>query len=384
MATQFAPSIPTKRLAAPILSTDMAFSLNNYLSWSGVTLVAADFQSTSARGVFRNTANTQVEFFTWDPSTIAGPITILTRGNDYRGGTADGVQTKYNWSANSTLVELGSNPPSEAEDYVDKTSSETIASGAVKTFLTSPVVPTGGTGTQAANANDIAAAITGASGTATNLVNGTVKLSVAAASGPNPIAVGDNDPRMTLATTSGSAYNSSTNKLVDAADVSAAAASGKIVRATGTALPALSGANLTNIASTQISGLILTVGFKDGTTSKNAADASTTQNIAHGLGVVPKWVELEFYSYAGGGGSTGPLDFAKAVYNGTTQSSISCYQTGAATTSVVDNTFTLNNSTSNGQTQVGVVTFDATNIIITWAKTGSPTGTYSGVWKAFA
>ena len=56
--------------------------------------------------------------------------------------------------------------------------------------------PTGGTGSQIATATDIATAITGASGTATNLVNGTVKLSVAAASAPNPIVVGDNDTRV--------------------------------------------------------------------------------------------------------------------------------------------------------------------------------------------
>ena len=109
-ALQFAPSVPTKRLVSSILNTDMAFSLVDYLSWGGIALVAADFPPIG-RGVFRNTTNTQIEFFTFDPATIAGPITILTRGNDYRGGTTDNIQTKYNWPANSTLVELGANPP---------------------------------------------------------------------------------------------------------------------------------------------------------------------------------------------------------------------------------------------------------------------------------
>lgn len=44
---------------------------------------------------------------------------------------------------------------------------------------------------------------------------------------------------------------STSNKYVTEDDVSAAAASGKIVRATGTALPALSGANLTNLPGTK-------------------------------------------------------------------------------------------------------------------------------------
>lgn len=195
------PSVPTKRLAAAILSTDATFTLNNYLSWKGVqdgttVLVAADFPSTTAYGCFRNTANTQIEFFTWDPSTVAGPITILARGLDYRGGTTDGAATaaKYTWPANSTLVELGAAFPANLEKYMDRVSDETVAG--IKTFSSSPVVPTGGTGTQAANATDIANAVTGASGTATNLVNGTTKLSVAAASAPSPIAVGDNDPRV--------------------------------------------------------------------------------------------------------------------------------------------------------------------------------------------
>lgn len=69
--------------------------------------------------------------------------------------------------------------------------------------------------------------------------------------GGTATAVETGDPRVptqnendALVGTSGTAVSSS-NKLVDAADVSDAAASGKIVRATGTALPALSAQNLT-------------------------------------------------------------------------------------------------------------------------------------------
>lgn len=177
--TQFAPSVPTKRLAAAILSTDAAFSLNNYLAWDAAALVAADFPPIG-RGVFRNTANTQVEFFTFDPATIAGPITILTRGNDYRGGTTDGVKTKYNWPANSTLVELGSNPPSEAEDYIDKTSDQTITG--LITFSQTPV------GLNPGAVQD-----------ASTSVKGIVKMSTAPVSPTAPIAVGDNDTRVPTA-----------------------------------------------------------------------------------------------------------------------------------------------------------------------------------------
>jgi len=65
----------------------------------------------------------------------------------------------------------------------------------VSAFTVSPTVPTGGTGTQAANATDIANAVTGASGTSTTLINGTVKISVNPVSPTSPIVVGQNDPK---------------------------------------------------------------------------------------------------------------------------------------------------------------------------------------------
>lgn len=119
-----------------------------------------------------------------------------------------------------------------------------------------------------------------------------------------------------------------------------------------------------------------------GTTTKNSADASTTQNIAHGLGVAPKRVRIIAISKAG---TSSEPNFARAetVYNGTTQSSLSIYeQAGPAWT--VATTFSLNSSANSNADQSGVVTVDATNIIITWTKTGSPTGTYTILWEAQA
>lgn len=116
----------------------------------------------------------------------------------------------------------------------------------------------------------------------------------------------------------------------------------------------------------------------NGTTSKDASDASGTQNIAHGLGVAPKKVRLVANSlYETAGNSTA---FAQTVYNGTTQSSISKYIISGPSATLAT-TFTLNTANANA-TQSGVVTVDATNIIITWTKTGSPTGTYQILWEA--
>jgi hypothetical protein len=123
--------------------------------------------------------------------------------------------------------------------------------------------------------------------------------------------------------------------------------------------------------------------FTNGTTTKNAADASTTQNIAHGLGKIPKNVRIIALGSSVGEGAQ---DFntyeAMTTYNGTTQSSVSTYGQASNPYSITAATFTLNASSAVDGTQSGVVTFDSTNIIITWTKTASATGTYTILWEA--
>lgn len=126
--------------------------------------------------------------------------------------------------------------------------------------------------------------------------------------------------------------------------------------------------------------------FNNGTTTKDATDASTTQNIAHGLGKTPKKVRIVAIAEAITGAGDSVPAFSETVYNGTTQSSVSMYSNGTAFqggAATVATTFTLNISGSSA-TQTGVVTFDSTNIIITWTKTGSPTGSYTLLWEAEA
>lgn len=114
------------------------------------------------------------------------------------------------------------------------------------------------------------------------------------------------------------------------------------------------------------------------TTTKNAADASGVQNIAHGLGAIPKNVKIRAYLVYDT--TNDKILIADTVYNGATQSSFSNYVGGGGTIQQ-DATFTLNAATG-AHTQVGVLTFDATNVIITWTKSGSPTGTYILVVEA--
>lgn len=253
MATQVAQSIPTKRLAAAILSTDSSFTVNNILDWGGVALTSADF-GTRAFGCFRNAANTQIEFFEFDPTTIASSaITIIARGLDYKGGSTDGVETKYTWPANSTLVELGGNVPALFEQYIDKTADETIAG--IKTFSSSPIVPTPTTATQVANKSYVdGVAIAGAPDASTTVKGifeeattaetdaGTAAGGTSARLAVNPAGLAASiyatrlpsaDEKAALVGQSGTAVSAS-NKLVDNADVASAATASKIARRNAT------------------------------------------------------------------------------------------------------------------------------------------------------
>ena len=175
----------------------------------------------------------------------------------------------------------------------------------------------------------------------------------------------------------GTATGSTGAILVIAASSAGAVAANKIVQFTSaTKYPAADGSLITNIPY-PFKGL-----FASNTTTKNTSDASTTQNIAHGLGVIPKYTKITAMILQVTGFGKGTL-ISTSVYNGTTQSSMSAYGTftnaGDGTVSAV---FRLGNSTSDYQE--GVITFDSTNISITWTKTGSPSGTYTMLWEAQA
>lgn len=186
----------------------------------------------------------------------------------------------------------------------------------------------------------------------------------------------------------GTGTPNSSNKYVTDDDTATAATANKVARRLAggnvTVITESQSNNTTNAASTAyVDTAVAAVAatYANGDETKNAADASTTQNIAHGLGAAPSNVEIIAMLKGPTASAVDEgLSISHVFYNGTTQSSMSNYVSGAIVYTT-DNSFTLNTSQTTG-TQVGVVTVDATNIIITWTKTGSPTGTYILLWRA--
>lgn len=131
------------------------------------------------------------------------------------------------------------------------------------------------------------------------------------------------------------------------------------------------------------------VTFKFGSFSKDMT-TTTTDTIAHGLGITPKIVSIRciFAKNAVIAESTG-------TSNGSTESCIyKYYNTNGNVSDVSSDTravhFSYNNGTSDADYNRGVITLDATNITITWTKTGTISGgggsasTAYLLWEAYA
>jgi hypothetical protein len=269
---------------------------------------------------------------------------------------------------------------------------------------------------------------TAASGAAlaSNTIAGLSKMSVTPASGSNPVAVGDNDPRILSTaqfgyvasiTNSGIPYvvatGSSTAYTATLASAYTALASGQALNflvpatnATGITLnvnsqgakPIVKNYNTTLASGDIVQGQIVGVGFdganyqmlspvkssitivNSGQTTYDMSTASGTQTIAHGLGVVPKLVHLTALA-------PGPqaVSYSHAVItSGTTSKVTLAWEESTGTQTAAIAFFQLYGSLSGSTYITGVVTVDATNISIAWTKFNSPSGTAQLIWDAIA
>lgn len=116
----FPITFPPKKLSQSILSTDASFIISNILSWDGVNNLAPADLGTVAYAIFTNDTRTRLEIMQIDPATIASTsITILSRGLDYSGGATSAAARKFDWTANETTVQLGTDFPQLFQYYKD-------------------------------------------------------------------------------------------------------------------------------------------------------------------------------------------------------------------------------------------------------------------------
>ncbi len=127
--------------------------------------------------------------------------------------------------------------------------------------------------------------------------------------------------------------------------------------------------------------------YKNGVTSRSSATASGSQTIAHGLGTTPKYVRLTARLVVGSGTLTA-LAISDGTYNGSTTATVYSLivenNTNDSTSDTTNGIF-LGTDNTRTNTQAAVVTFDATNITLTWTKSGTPaSGTIFIMWEAIA
>jgi hypothetical protein len=130
--------------------------------------------------------------------------------------------------------------------------------------------------------------------------------------------------------------------------------------------------------------------WKTGIATKNINDVSATQNIAHGLGRIPKFVRVAAHmNYA-----AGYSEVAEGSYDGTDHAGMAMIMYEGTSTAQADTIFTsiafelgfaptaATNPYTGANRQTATVTVDATNIILTWTKTGTvASNTVNIIWS---
>jgi hypothetical protein len=140
------------------------------------------------------------------------------------------------------------------------------------------------------------------------------------------------------------------------------------------------------------SAVLLSGSYSNTVITYDLSTASGTQTIAHGLGKTPKKIKLTATQISGTPNTSTTWLLSTGSYNGTNQYCTymsNTYNGGSAGqfATVQGNSSTqiafISKTDGNGtNTQTGIATMDATNVTITWTKTGSPTGTLQMLLEA--
>lgn len=114
--------------------------------------------------------------------------------------------------------------------------------------------------------------------------------------------------------------------------------------------------------------------FNSDFTTKDVSSTTTT-TLAHKLSSTPGRVRISGTVVSSTGGST-----TETIFTDSQSSWFNYLDTGTGTVEESGQSFRF--ETTTGAYLDGIVTVDATNITITWTKTGSPTGTAYLIWEA--
>lgn len=150
MSTKFI-TVPSKTLASTIISSDMLLKPSDILGFDGVALTSSIIGDTWYC-TLKDSSGTKMEIMKLDPTTVGNyattGITITKRGLSFDGAETEVTANKLTWIKNETIINFGTDVPQLLELMVKKEGNETIAG--IKTFSSSPIVPTPTTNMQAA------------------------------------------------------------------------------------------------------------------------------------------------------------------------------------------------------------------------------------------
>lgn len=225
---------------------------------------------------------------------------------------------------------------------------------------------------------------------ATDTVYGIVKLSVAAVAPTIPIAVGDNDPRVSpvslasvtaneVAALAGTGTpNGTTGKYVTNDDTSATSAANKVYRMTAGGkldatlllgnLPALNGSALTNLPTLKVTSGV-----------GSHANGAGNITIAHGLGVVPKFFKITYWQQETANGAQHQMGVG--TYDGTTNRNLNGSTVTNAAGETTTSSWAINPQIAFSTSGQLAATWDSTNVTLT--VTTDPGVTFTYIWECY-
>lgn len=149
--------------------------------------------------------------------------------------------------------------------------------------------------------------------------------------------------------------------------------------------PVFNGSGLTNLTNPAT--------YATGDTTYDLSTATGTQNIAHGLGKTPKYIKITYYvGFSNSATQSNPTRYGVGTFNGSTYTTWFTGSKSSETSNTYQSTYIStaaiieyqNGGGGSSTSQVATASLNSTNIVLSWTKTNSPTGTLTILWEAFA